>query len=341
MRRSVKSSLNRDFSHVYVEEGAADHPETRRILAVLKDPPVIPIAHYKDVFCRTHQDFRAQKESRGLILAVKRPPFLYPGSPMCDSFGHRCFLYSSNAMNCVYDCEYCYLQGMYPSANLVLFVNTEDVFRETDRELAEHPVYLCISYDSDLLAMEHLAGLCRRWIEFARERPDLTVEIRTKSAAFGAIADLPPARNVILAWSLSPRGIAARYEHRAPPPSARIRAMKAARDRGWPVRLCVDPVLRTKDWREQYTELIREVRAAFGAEMLPELSVGVFRVPERSLKVMRKIRPDSDLLAFPFVRDPCGVRAEDGPGPKSRTYAPEQRDEMIAFLEKGFRDGAE
>ena len=29
-------------------------------------------------------------------------------------------------LNCVYDCRYCFLQGMYRSANYVLFVNYDD-----------------------------------------------------------------------------------------------------------------------------------------------------------------------------------------------------------------------
>ena len=34
--------------------------------------------------------------------------------------------------NCIYDCDYCYLQGMYPSANIVVFVNHEDFFDAVD-----------------------------------------------------------------------------------------------------------------------------------------------------------------------------------------------------------------
>ena len=71
-------------------------------------------------------------------------------------------------MNCVFDCEYCYLKGMYPSANLVVFVNLEDIFAEVEKRLAAHSVYLCVSYDTDLLALEHLTGYAARWIEFVR-----------------------------------------------------------------------------------------------------------------------------------------------------------------------------
>mgnify|MGYP006970641936 FL=1 len=32
-------------------------------------------------------------------------------------------------MNCIYDCSYCYLKGMYPSGHMVLFVNIEDTWK--------------------------------------------------------------------------------------------------------------------------------------------------------------------------------------------------------------------
>jgi len=46
-------------------------------------------------------------------------------------------------LNCVYDCEYCYLQGMYPSANIVVFVNFEDFTNAADEKLAELGIVFC------------------------------------------------------------------------------------------------------------------------------------------------------------------------------------------------------
>lgn len=116
------------FSHIYIEEGIKDHVRTKEILA--KFPNAIPvlIRHYKDSFNRNSQNFRIQKETPKLILAEKKDQFLYPGSDFSPNFSHQHFYYNTMALNCIYDCEYCYLQGMFPSANLVLFVNWEVFF---------------------------------------------------------------------------------------------------------------------------------------------------------------------------------------------------------------------
>ena len=36
-------------------------------------------------------------------------------------------------LNCIYDCNYCFLQGMFNSANYLVFVNYEDYFKEIEK----------------------------------------------------------------------------------------------------------------------------------------------------------------------------------------------------------------
>lgn len=158
---------------------------------------IVYIRHYKDVFCRRRQDYEEQHHAQNLILAKKTGSLIYQGAPVCQNFGNTYFYYTSCMMNCIYDCEYCYLKGMYPSANIVIFVNIEDIFEELHRMLSEHPVYLCVSYDTDLLAFETMTGYVREWEHFVLEENKrstypLKIEIRTKSANVKLFDDLIP-----------------------------------------------------------------------------------------------------------------------------------------------------
>ena len=209
------------FSHIYMEKAAAGYDRTQRILRHFPDAHLITVDSYKDLFYRPAQDFSAQQRSRCLILAVRRDNFVFPGAPVCQSFGNEHFYYTSCTMNCLYDCEYCYLKGMYPSGDLVVFVNTEEYFPHLDALLEKFPVYLCISYDTDLLAMEKLTGICRAWIDYAAGKENLTIELRTK-AADPAIWEAPALPNVIYAFTISPQAAAAKYEHGAPAPGRRV-----------------------------------------------------------------------------------------------------------------------
>ena len=153
------------FSHIYIEERALSYPFTDRIFQRFPKAERIIIGHYKNVFNRPRQDFVLQKQYPKLILAVKEEnSFLYEGPEVCEDFGYDNFYYASTLLNCLYDCDYCYLQGLYPSANIVAFVNIEISLRRLKNSWLEGQLYLCVSYDTDLLAFEGLFSYTSCWI---------------------------------------------------------------------------------------------------------------------------------------------------------------------------------
>ena len=295
------------FSHIYLEDGVEPYPLTRTILDRFPGATRVRVADYKHVFARRRQSFQAQKRSPKLILARKKDNWIYPGPSQSQDFGYRNFYYNSLLLNCIYNCDYCYLQGMYPSGNLVVFVNEDDFFSATkraieERPFPEEPLYLCISYDKDLLAYENVAPYCARFIEFTRSHEELLIEIRTKSANWNALAEVSPCPRVILAWTLSPRSVIARYEKQTPGLEQRIRIIKRCLDRGWQVRLCFDPVLRIDGWEATYKDFFREVFRALPARSIRDASLGLFRMNADFFKRIKKQRSDSDILYYPFER---------------------------------------
>lgn len=299
--KDLSNNLNfSSFSHIYVENEAVENKNTQNILSHFKNSNLIKINHYKDIFFRKNQDFSVQKHSPKLILAVKHGNFIYNGAQVCEDFGNKYFYYTSSIMNCIYNCEYCYLQGMYTSANIVIFVNLDDVFHEVESLLEKHPVYLCISYDTDILAFEHITGFTKRWIEFAGIHKNLKIEIRTKSANFKCIEKLDPCSNVILAWTLSPEEISKTYEIGTPGFNSRLESIKSAVLSGWNLRICFDPILYLKNWKIYYKDCIDRTFEAVPSEKIQDISIGVFRISKDYLKKMKKVNPYSIVLSYPF-----------------------------------------
>lgn len=307
MKNLKKDYYNSFFSHIYIEKEAKDHPRTKRILQRFPEAQIILIDHYKDVFCRKGQNFLLQQCSLNLILAVKQGNLIYEGAPVCQSFGNENFYYTSCMMNCVYDCEYCYLKGMYPSGNIVIFVNLEDIFDEIEEKLKDQAMYLCISYDTDILAMEEITGYAAEWIRFAKERINcgerLKIEIRTKSADMGFWKKHSPVSEIIYAVTLSPQPVIDAYEHKTPPLKQRIASAGEAVRRGFTVRLCFDPMIYVKNWEQKYEEMVRQVFEEIDMEKIEDVSVGTFRVSQDYLKKMRKLNPCSAVVQFPYQND--------------------------------------
>lgn len=294
------------FATVYAEKEVWNERWQQKLSAT----PII-IDHYKDVFNRSHQDFAAQKKAPSLILARKTGTLIYKGAPVCQSFGNEHFYYTSCMMNCIYHCDYCYLQGMYPSGHVVVFVNLEDYFSELEKLLAAHPVYLCISYDTDLLALEHTFSFVSQWLAFAAEHPDLTLEIRTKSgnpAIFKELAEIFTGREhlkeqIIFAWTVSPEGLCQSTEHGAASLPLRLKALQAAKTAGFSVRLCFDPMIFHGGWKNSYSTLVDTVFSTISSDILYDVSIGVFRISTEYLKNMRKKRPDNAIVQYSYITE--------------------------------------
>jgi len=295
--------FNPFFSHIYVEKSVRDHARVRSVLAKFPQAEIIEIDHYKDVFCRGRQSCRLQHRTQKLILAARHGTLLYEGAPVCQSFGNRYFYYTSCVMNCIFDCEYCYLKGMYPSANIVVFVNLEDIFAEVERVLKSHPLYLCVSYDTDLLALEQIIGYVREWRDFAAGHEDLKIEIRTKCASQSFVRNVMPTPGVLYAFTLSPRRVIEAYEHHTSSLADRLSCAAGLIRAGCPVRLCFDPMIYLPDWKQHYAEMLEQVYDAIDFEKIVDISVGSFRISQDYLKNMRKQEPESAVVWFPFQRE--------------------------------------
>ena len=263
---------------------------------------IIFIKHYKDIFNRPNQDFGVQSKSKNLILARRAAPFLYEGSYYSDGFEYENFFYTPSILGCLYDCEYCYLSGMYNSANSVFFVNTQDFF-DAVLPYLDKPTLIAISYDTDTLAIESLTSHTQEWIEFAQKHPNLHLEVRTKSANFKAIKALHVSDQVVLAWTLSPQRIIDLYEHKTPSLQKRLASIKEAIDAGWRVRVCIDPVIYNEDFNELYPPLIDQLFNTIDAKKLFQLTLGSFRMSSVHLKKIKKLRR-SDIAFYPYeVKD--------------------------------------
>lgn len=291
------------FSCLYIEEEVWEHPRTKAIVEQFPHAVKIPVSHYQDIFDRTHQDYRIQKDSRSLIIAAKHGTHIYHGAPVCQNFDEQYFYYCCTALNCIYDCSYCWLKGMYPTAHIVVFVNLEDYYADIRELLKQHPVYLCIAYETDLLPLESIIHQVQQWHAFAREEKNLTIELRTKCASISTFKNLTALDNFIIAYTLSPDPVIQELEKGTPPLVERIRAINWCIDHGYPVRLCFDPLLYVHGAKELYAQMAEMVVQQIDLSKVKDISIGTFRMSNKYLKNMRKRFPDSAVVQYPYETD--------------------------------------
>ncbi len=310
MYKSSKISDKRLFNSIYIEENAFEFPITREILNNHSNTPIIKIRNYKDVYSRPKQNFSIQKHNQSLILAVKKDNFLYKGPEVCQNFGHTNFYYTSFLLNCVFDCEYCYLQGMYPSANLVAFVNTEQYKAAIKDETSGKPIYLAASYDTDLIAFHHVIPYMEYFYDFFKANTDITVEIRTKSGNESFYRNYSPIENVIIAFTLSPEGIIKKFERHTPSLETRIKAIRTAISEGYKIRICLDPIFINPDTDALYEPFFQYIFNKIHPDDILDVGYGFFRMSHDFFKRIEKQNNSwifaqdyihyNDVVSYPF-----------------------------------------
>lgn len=302
MKENNKIKEEKAFTHLYIEQDAYKYSATERIKNKLKYAKIVNIRHYKDVFAIENQNAIKEKKSPNIILAVNRNKFLYVGSENCQAFGMDKYYYLLMAMNCPFDCDYCFLKGMYPSANIVIFVNIEDAIKEIDERIGKGKALINLSYETDLIALEGIVEYVEIWNEYALNRQNIQMEIRTKAAVDYSKrnSDL---KNVVMAFTLSPDEIIDRFEHNTPKLSKRILSVNTALDKGAKVRLCFDPMLHIKGYEEIYGSFFRQLVEEIDFTKIYDVSIGTFRMPLDYLKNLRKRYGESEITLYPYERE--------------------------------------
>ena len=318
--------FNNRFSHIYVEKKILNNKNTLEILSKFKDVKIIEIENYKEVFSSNNQDFHLQKLGQKLILASNKANMIYEGAVVCESFENDNFYYTSSIINCVYDCEYCYLQGVYSSGNIVIFVDIEKVFEEVEELYNKlKTLYLCISYDTDLLAIENICGFSEKWYYFIENKKDLKIELRTKSGNIDKFLNLKPLDNFIVAFTLSPENLALKNEKYTASFKNRVKAIKELQEKGWKVRICIDPLIYSDNFEKNYSQMIEYLFNEIDKEKVIDVSIGVFRISKEYLKKMRNQNQNSEILYYPF-------ECVDG----VYTYSNKTKSYMINFIKEQF-----
>ncbi|MFT4553788.1 MAG: spore photoproduct lyase [Chlamydiales bacterium] len=246
------------FHSIYLEESVVDHPRSKALIARHPSAKIIPCEHYGEVFNKKSQNFRLQKKNPSLILAKKNNRFVLE-TPKAYGIGGERNFYFSHMLNCIFDCRYCFLQGMYHSAHYVHFVN----------EL----------------------------LPFFEKKPKGILELRTKSTQINFLLKREPVPNCVIAFSLTPKEIGESLEHKTAPLHRRLEAARKLQDKSWKIGFRFDPMIYCEDFRDIYSSFFTEVFAAVDSSTIHSVSLGAFRMPKGVYNNIARLYPKEKIFS--------------------------------------------
>ena len=287
---------------IYVEKIIKEHPRTKLILSKLKKAKTIEIDRYGEIFNKRNQNFRIQKNNPDLILAFKNEGYVLP-TPEGFGVGSSKNYYFSHMFNCIYDCRYCFLQGMYSSANYVIFVNFEDFDKEIEEVIQDNKdkkITFFSGYDCDSLALENLTGFAKHITNIFAKYSDVDIEFRTKSVQTEPFTSIEPLNNVIVAYSLMPNLMSKVLDNKTPSILKRINTMSYLATKGWKIGLRFDPLIHGKNWEKLYKELLDNIYNTIPSHSIHSVSFGPLRFPKEMFKDIFKLYPETPLFSGPL-----------------------------------------
>ena len=280
---------------IFIEKKIFEHPRTTKILNVIKARNIIKIDHYGEIFNRNRQNFRIQKDNLNYIIATKKNNLVIP-TPTSTTLVKG--YYFSHMYNCIYDCDYCFLQGHFNSAYHVYFINYEDFEKAIVNESrkTKTKTWFFSGYDCDSLASEKITGFAEHFVPLFSRLENSILELRTKSSRTAELLKIKPNPNVVCAFSLNPQNIINLFEKGTPSLSSRMRAVKSLSEKGWKIGLRFDPLILAARHKDDYLELFELAVNCIPKDSIHSVSIGSLRLSESHHKKMVKNDMRNQLL---------------------------------------------
>lgn len=242
------------FDSVYFEPAALEYPLGRYLKEKYASLPWIEIQNHNNIpqlRSSSNRDFVRLK--RHLIIGVRKTHNYTENHKVSD------FLVPYTSSGCSAMCLYCYLVCNYNKcAYLRVFVNREEMMNKLVNKANADPWrhVFEIGSNSDLV-LENTVTNNLPWTveEFAR-RADGKLTFPTKFDMVEPLLGLDHRQKIIFRMSVNPQELIRKIEIGTSPLSARIKAVNAMCDAGYPVGLLIAPIILVPGWEDLYEELL-------------------------------------------------------------------------------------
>ncbi|MDC7233230.1 MAG: DNA repair photolyase [Spirochaetales bacterium] len=200
---------------------------------------------------------------------------------------------------CGFDCSYCSIQSFY-TGNTILFhedLKAKLAALNLDPDKSYH---IGTGQSSDSLMWGNRKGLLEDLFAFARENPNVILELKTKSDNVGELLSLDVPPNVLLTWSLNTPTIIDAEERLTASLEKRLDAARRCADARLPVGFHLHPMVWYKGWESEYADLFGAMTSRFTAEEVVTVSMGTLTFIKPVLKKLRERPIHSKILQMPL-----------------------------------------
>ncbi len=264
-----------------------------------------------DVLRREEPDYSSfppprEGPSRSIQFAAADPGTSLLGTcPVAGEKTRCCGLLTLDAvMQCGCACSYCSIQSFYDEQQIFFHSNLPQRLRELGSTLDPKKIYhIGTGQSSDSLMFGNRGGVLDALIEFAREHPQVILELKTKSGNISYLSqyqgDLP--KNIICTWSVNPQQIIDAEEHLTASLEQRLTAARRAADRGLLTGFHFHPIIRYRGWQDGFGDLVSRITEMFDPQETALVSLGTLTFIKPVIRKLRTMGIRSKVLQIPLT----------------------------------------
>ena len=124
------------FQKIFIEQKVLSHRVTKNIMdkLFLKKKDYIIIDKLENYFGKVKKPYLEKRHNLNLFIGEKKGEIVKEAP---DAYGvtQGKHYYSIHAYNCIYECQYCYLQRYFSSPYIVLYVNHEKIIQAIEKKI--------------------------------------------------------------------------------------------------------------------------------------------------------------------------------------------------------------
>lgn len=294
---------------IYYESKVKDLPITKQIFENFWNSEKIEIQHYKNLFDAKIWNYK----TKPLIILAKQEHIAILPTPPNYGFPWKSFFFKPS-LNCFFNCKYCYLQWTFRNRFPVFFLNYEDMQNEIINQIEkerqnwfEDQITFYASNYTDLLATENISHFHENFLPSCETLPDnVLIETRTKSANITPLLNYAknwksPTQKMEIAFSLSPRIIAEKYELWTATLNEKLQAINQLLEKWFRVGLRFLPLLPVENYYQIYEEFLDEVVEKLPINKIASVAIAPLIFNQWDYNVLiKKYQNDSD---FSFINN--------------------------------------
>jgi spore photoproduct lyase len=205
---------------------------------------------------------------------------------------------------CAFGCSYCTIQTFYN--NTITFdAQLSEKLRQIELDPGIH-YHIGTGQSSDALVWGNHNGMLDALCSFARSRPNILLEFKTKAANVDYFLTNELPSNIVCSWSLNPQVIINYEESGTASLDSRLLAARRVADRGVKIAFHFHPIIVYDEWHSSYPAIAQRVMDLFDPDEVLFVSFGSLTFIKPALNAIRRRGWPTRILQMEMAADPHG-----------------------------------